>query len=195
MKLTKNNPDLPISLMSWILFLICSSGLLFMGYQCVEQYLAYPTAIDISNHPNQEFFHKLAFTFAARTYPSPYNLTNLEKCGLNYSDIKSGHFVGKGSPECEDPEKFWDLILPKPTEYGIKTISVNYFDGDKKQVTVQDLNWKIDLLSAIYTSVTISFPKTTKEIVMLKIDLDLNVDLVLIVHEKEMLNYITHFFL
>ena len=174
----RSNPNLAISLVSWALFLSCGSGLICMGYQCVEKYLSYPTAIDISNYPKHEYISQLAFTF--QTFPSPLNIINLKKCGLTYSDVKNGQFVGKGSPECEDPEKFWDLISLKMSDFGLKNATIYYFDGEMESKLVSDLEWKIDFVNVVANSLTVNFPKSTKDISLINIDIDPNLSLILL---------------
>ena len=186
----RNNPNFVIYLVSWSLFLLCSFGLFCLGYQCIEKYLAYPKAIDISGPENHHFFHRLAFTFEPMNPSKFFNMTNLKKCGIDSEKFyQDGTFIGKGSLDCEDPEIFWDMILLTPSDFGIQSVSIQYSDKTKTKFKLNQITSKITLSGDFRSDLTVNFPRQEKDIGL--IQFEHNFPLKLFIHERNMLDYLS----
>ena len=163
-----------------------------MGYQCLEKYLSYPTAIDVSRIPNHQVIDRIAITLVPMKHqpsnPPPLNITDLKKCGLELSDLEKGHFVGKGSTDCEDPVQFWDMVLLSLEDFGIKVAEVIYFDGEYEKFPMEKLQWKIRLFGNRRSCLTLGLPKLKKDVVKVIFTLDKNLTYEVYVHEKDAFN-------
>ena len=186
---------------SWFLFLSSSIGLAALGYQCFQKFLERPQTLDISIHPQHELDLPV-FTFCPvgsyGRYPPPLNLTNLHNCGLTMSDmVLDGTIVGSGSPECEDPEKFWDSITLNLGDFGIQGIYIIYVDATMEMIHLDQndpiwtkhINFDFNGESHVYeTCFSLKLPKKSKNLNQLNINMDPNVSLFAFVHHFGFLN-------
>lgn len=103
----KQNPNRCVNLASWIFFLVCLSVLSTFSYQCLHKFLDYPQGVDISTH-YQNAFEFPALTFCPYTVtksgnPPAWNISNIEKCGLEFDDIFYRKIVIGSKGYCTDP--------------------------------------------------------------------------------------------
>lgn len=188
---------------SWLLFILCTTGLASLGFKCVQKYRERPKAVDISIHPQYELDYPV-FTLcpmgSEEYYPPPMNLTNINKCGLSMSDmVVNGTIIGSGSSECDDPEKFWESITLKLGDFGLQSIWALYEDATYESLSLEedDHAWKryisIEFNGQIpfyETCYSLRLPKQLKNLNQLNINTDTNVTLKAYVHDFGFLNHV-----
>ena len=187
-----NNRNGIILIASWVIFLACSTGLFIYGYQCVEKYFQYPQAIDISTRHQNEFqLPSITFSgISSKISPGALNTKNLEVCGLKLDDVQNGVFLGSGSPQCEDPEQFWDFVSLTLNDFGFKSIEVEFSDGTSENVTLNenDTIWDRFICSAYYTCFTLTLPKQVKDVTNLKFKVSISRGMQIYIHTYGLLN-------
>ena len=137
----KTNTNKTIYIFSWILFLLCSIGLLTLGYQCVEKFLKAPQSVDVTTHSQLELdFPAITFCPTGLMNPPSLNIENLKKCGLTIKDLSNGNWIGN----CTDQKEFWESIHLKLTDLGFKKIWVTLTDLSVRELDIDsnNSNWK-----------------------------------------------------
>lgn len=178
---------------SWTIFLLCSVGLGYFVYLCLEQYFSYPEGVEISSGPQYKLNFP-SFTFCSFQNDKKFKQVELKKCGINSDKELNEKFIGSGSPECEDPKQFWDMISLDLSDIGIKQIKVKYVDETTKYIPMKENSsiWTRMITFELGTCFTLTIPKNwrSKDIsyMLVIIPKGLNHKIAMTMHQNEMLN-------
>ena len=182
-----------VTSVSWAIFLLCSVGLAYFVHLCIDQYLSYPQGIDISSHPQHQIDFP-SFTFCSLQAGRKFKLDELISCGFSSEKELKKRFNGTGSPDCEDPEKFWSKIALDLVDMGIKKVEVKYIDETSTTISIDEANeaWSKMITQKYGTCFMLSIPKAlrTKDIRYMFVSTQkaLNKELIMVVHEKDQIN-------
>ena len=192
----ENYQTIIIKCFSWVLFLLCSIGLFCLGYQCLEKYLSFPEGVEISMAPQTDFDFP-SFTFCPVGQlnmsgdPPPFNNEVIEECGLKQGDYLKKNFSGKGGNKCEDPYQFWESVSLNLSNFGFESLIITYADGEiiKLDINDEEMLWtKITYDMGTCFMLTIPESLRLKEILVLKLDINIEKTLLMFIHQKNMLN-------
>ena len=194
----KRNPNRCITLASWLFFLVCLAALFAFSYECLDKFLDFPQAVDISTH-SQNKYEFPAITLCPyypesdlSNNPLSWNISNIEKCGLEYDDIFDRKIVIGSNGSCADPRSFWDDISLWLEAFGIKSIEIGDFHNNNIRVntTNERLIWKRILSEDRGTCFTLTFTKDVlqKGIRFILMEIKVEKKFYIFIHQHSLLN-------
>lgn len=169
-------------LLKLILFTCCFIFVARKTFICYSKYLDGTRAVKINyqsankvDFPAITFCGRITSMFKASEYPKPYNIDELNKCNLTWSDYHNeGHWVGKGEEYCLDPEKVAMKALIELEDLDIKSLKFVTFNAKTiyKEFNVSNgLVWEKVYLPQNGRCYTMRIPREIVQLGMYQVDI------------------------
>ena len=143
-KFSRNNANLAIKSIQFIIFLACLIAFVWFSYDCIWKFFSCPQGVEISTQPQTALdFPSISFcpywSAFKKGDPAPFNWTKLEFCGTDLETKFNG-----SKPSCQDPEEVWKDMTPRLKDFGLIEIRLFYTDVSVTSISLDenDSLWK-----------------------------------------------------